>query len=76
MKVKTSVTLSAGLVDAIDQYRAKYGNRSAFLEAAGWAFLRQLVREAQDAKDLTILNKRAEQLNAEAADVLAYQVDL
>ena len=76
MKIKTSVTLSAGLVDAIDQYQADYGNRSAFLEAAGWAFIRRLMREAQNTKDLTILNKRAKQLNAEAADVLAYQVDM
>jgi len=36
--------------------------------------LKQLTRDAQNAKDLEILNRRAETLNREAADVLTYQV--
>ncbi len=74
MKVKTSITLSANLLHAMEQVSAPYKNRSEFLEAAAWRLLAQLKREAQNAKDLAILNRRAARLNKEAEDVLAYQV--
>jgi hypothetical protein len=35
-----------------------------------------LIRRQQDARDLEIINRRADHLNREAADVLTYQVDL
>jgi len=34
------------------------------------------MKRQQDARDLEIINKHADSLNREAADVLAYQVDL
>ena len=74
MKVKTSITLSEDLLKAIDQFSAHYKNRSDFLEAAARALIAQLLRDAQNAKDLAILNQRADALNREAADVLTYQV--
>lgn len=74
MKVKTSITLSEDLLKAIDQCSGRYKNRSEFIEAASWALLKQIIRDAQNAKDLEILNRRAEALNREAADVLTYQV--
>lgn len=76
MKVKTSITLSDELVQAIDQYDGPYKNRSDFIEAAIWAFIRQIRRSQQNARDVEIINQNAERLNAEALDVLAYQVEL
>jgi metal-responsive CopG/Arc/MetJ family transcriptional regulator len=73
MKVKTSITLSKDLLKAIDQFSTQYKNRSDFLEAAARALIAQLLRDAQNAKDLAILNRRADVLNREAADVLTYQ---
>lgn len=76
MKVKTSVTLSDNLLQAIDRQAGPSQNRSEFIEKAVWAFIAQLVRNEQNARDLEIINQRADQLNQEATDVLAYQVDL
>jgi metal-responsive CopG/Arc/MetJ family transcriptional regulator len=76
MKVKTSITLSEDLVKAIDEYAKKYNNRSEFIEEAVRAFIRQLIHRQEDARDLEIINRRADYLNQEAIDVLTYQVDL
>ena len=76
MKVKTSITLSEDLLKAIDKHTAKYKNRSEFIEDAVRAFIIQLIRRQQDARDLKIINQRADYLNQEAGDVLTYQVDL
>lgn len=74
MKVKTSITLSEDLLEAIDKRSGQFKNRSDFIEAAIRAFIAQAIREEQNAKDLAIINLRADRLNQEAADVLAYQV--
>ena len=76
MKVKTSITLSDELIQAIDQYGQSYKNRSEFIEAAIWAFIKQIIRSQQNARDVEIINRNAERLNAEAQDVLTYQVQL
>jgi len=76
MKVKTSITLSEDLLRAIDEYTGEYKNRSKFIEDAVRAFIIQLIRRRQDARDLEIINQRANYLNQEATDVLSYQVDL
>ena len=70
MRVKTSVTLPEDLLHAIDRHDP---NRSAFLEKASRAYLVRLERARRDAADLAILDREAERLNAEAADVLDYQ---
>ena len=75
MKVKTSITLSEELLKAVDKRTRKHKKtRSDLIEAAVSAFLQQLAREEQNARDLDIINRRADSLNKEAADVLAYQV--
>lgn len=74
MKVKTSITLSEDLLEAIDQRSSKYKNRSDFIEAAIRAYIDKIIRDEQNAKDLAILNSQADRLNEEAADVLSYQV--
>lgn len=76
MKVKTSVTLSDELIKVIDHYGQDYKNRSEFIEAAIWAFIKQIVRNQQNARDIEIINRNADRLNAEALDVLTYQVQL
>jgi metal-responsive CopG/Arc/MetJ family transcriptional regulator len=77
MKVKTSITLSEELLKVLDKRaRQHHKNRSDFIEAAVWAFVRQLARNEQNARDLEILNRRADFLNKEAADVLSYQIPL
>jgi metal-responsive CopG/Arc/MetJ family transcriptional regulator len=75
MKVKTSITLSEDLLKAIDE-RAGDKNRSEFVETALRAFITQVDRDEQNARDVQIINQRADYLNQEAADVLAYQVKL
>ena len=74
MKVKTSITLSPDILEAIDAQAGRGRTRSEFIEAALRTFLAQTRRLERDARDLDILNRRAEQLNREAADVLTYQV--
>ena len=76
MKVKTSITLSAEVLGLIDQHAAEFRSRSEFLERAARAFLAQLARTEAERRDLEIINRRADELNAEAEDVLAYQVAL
>jgi metal-responsive CopG/Arc/MetJ family transcriptional regulator len=70
MRVKTSVTLPKELLTRMD---AVERNRSAFIERAARAYLAELERRRRNSRDLQILNANARALNAEAADVLAYQ---
>jgi metal-responsive CopG/Arc/MetJ family transcriptional regulator len=74
MKVKTSITLSRELLDAVDARAGRGRSRSEFIEAALQAFLDKSMRDERGARDLEILNRRATRLNREAVDVLAYQV--
>ena len=76
MKVKTSVTLSEELIREIDALSSQYGTRSALIERAVRDFLATAAQRQREARDLEILNRHAEALNAEAADVLSYQVEL
>lgn len=76
MKVKTSITLSEELLEEIDRRGEQFKNRSDFLERAAKAYLAQLERNEVNARDLEILNRHAERLNREAADVLEFQVEL
>jgi len=70
MKVKTSVTLPSTLLEEIDRLNS---NRSAFFEQAARLYLAQSAKHDRDAKDAAILERNAERLNREAADVLEYQ---
>jgi Arc/MetJ-type ribon-helix-helix transcriptional regulator len=76
MKVKTSITLSQDIQDAMDRRLGLFKNRSDFIEAAVRNFLAQIEREERNARDLAIINARADDLNREAADVLEYKVRL
>lgn len=72
MKVKTSVTLSEELLQAIED-QVKQENRSSFIEEATWSYLRAIQRGARDREDLKTIDRYADELNAEALDVLEYQ---
>jgi metal-responsive CopG/Arc/MetJ family transcriptional regulator len=73
MKVKTSVTLSEDLLKALDRAVRKDESRSQAIERLLAASLAARARHAADRRDLQLINDHAEQLNAEAEDVLAYQ---
>lgn len=77
MKIKTSITLSGDLLDEIDRRSPdEFRSRSEFLEVAARHFLQELNRREREARDMAILNGRADALNAEVEDVLGYQVPL
>jgi hypothetical protein len=60
----------------MDALSSQYGTRSALIEQAVRDFLATVAQRQREAQDLEILNRRAEALNVEAADVLSYQVEL
>lgn len=76
MKTKTSITLSEQLLVAVDEYAQDYRSRSAFIEAAVLFFVADLERREAELRDLEIINRQADSLNDEAADVLGYQAPL
>ena len=76
MKIKTSITLSENILQAIDRIIGKSENRSAFIEAALKSYIAQNLKKTRDTKDLRIINKNSDRLNQEAEDVLSYQVEM
>ena len=74
MKSKTSITLSEDLLEDIDRRSGQFKNRSDFIETAVRSYIAHITRQEQDEKDLAIINRRTDQLNKEAEDVLGYQV--
>ena len=76
MKIKTSITISEELLVSIDKMFGKQRNRSEFIERAVWDFIERQKQKKRELKDLDILNKKADELNREAEDVLSYQVEL
>ena len=76
MKVKTSITLSRHILELVDKRSRDFKSRSEFMEEAAKSLLASLARTEADRRDLAIINKNADKLNAEAEDVLAYQVPL
>lgn len=72
MKEKTSITLSRDLLAAVDRLSGDEP-RSAFIERVLRLHVRSLKRAERDAADLERLNRAADELNAEAAEVLEHQ---
>ena len=73
MKEKTSITLSREVLAELGRLGGSKQSRSALIEAILREYLRQLERNEMQARELERLNKAAERLNSEAADVLEYQ---
>ncbi len=76
MKVEASIAIDKNLLEAVDRLSGKDKSRSEFIEAAIQAYIAHITRYEQNAKDLEIINERADDLNEEALDVLDYQVAL
>jgi metal-responsive CopG/Arc/MetJ family transcriptional regulator len=76
MKVKTSITLSGDLLEAMDARLSDFGTRSNFIEVAVRTYVAELLRKEREMRDIAIINKNADRLNKEALDVFAFQVDL
>jgi len=74
MKSRISVTLTSSLLHGIENHAADFRSRSDFIEAAVEYFIAHLERKEAERRDLEILDRRADALNAEAEDVLGYQV--
>ncbi len=73
MKEKTSITLSRDILSGIDKLSGSKHSRSSFIERVLRHYLRQRARAEVQARDLDRLNRAAQLLNAEAADVMEYQ---
>lgn len=76
MKQKISVTLSRDVLSKMDRLAGRKHSRSAIIERGLREYLRQRERAAMNARELEILNREADRLNAEAEDVLQYQADI
>lgn len=71
-KVKTSVSLSEGLLQAVDALAGK-ASRSAWIERSVRASVQRALRRQRDENEVRLLNEHADSLNRESADALAYQ---
>lgn len=76
MKLKTSVTLSEDLVKRVDRASQKGESRSQTIERLLKDSLEASARKVAERRDLALINQHADELNAEAEDVLGYQVEL
>ncbi len=74
MKVKTSITLSEDLLENVDRLAVNYKNRSDFIETMLQKIVAQMIRAEREARDIELYEKHLDELNAEAEDVLKYQV--
>jgi metal-responsive CopG/Arc/MetJ family transcriptional regulator len=75
MKVKASVTISEETLAAVDKLAPRAGGRSRIVELALREFLARRRHAARDARDIELLNRHADELNRETADVLEYQAE-
>lgn len=74
MKAKTSITLSTDVLAKIDRLAGSKHSRSSFIESVLRKYLLERAHAALQARDLERINNAADQLNAEAEDVIGYQV--
>ena len=75
MKLKTSVTLEREVVAAVEAVARSGESRSQVIERLLRQSLAARARSALDERDRCIIDAHADELNAEALDVLAYQVE-
>jgi metal-responsive CopG/Arc/MetJ family transcriptional regulator len=76
MKAKTSLTLSEDVLADIDRLAGSRISRSSYIESILRRYLQERERAKRDARDLEILNRNADALNAEAEEVLEDQGSL
>lgn len=73
MKTKISVTLSPEILAGLDRVGGSKQSRSALIESILRDYCSRPDRLELQARDLERLNRSAERLNSEAADVREYQ---
>jgi metal-responsive CopG/Arc/MetJ family transcriptional regulator len=73
MKEKTSITLSREVISQVDKLAGSKESRSAFIERVLRKYMRERKRAALNARDVERINRAADRLNREAAEVLEYQ---
>ena len=76
MKVKTSVTLDQDVVEAVGRAARESESRSETIERLLRQSLAAADRAERDKRDRDLINAHVDELNAEAADVLGYQVEV
>ena len=74
MKVKTSVTLSPELLEAIER-RCGRATRSEFIERAAWELIRKAEHDERGRKDTALIDRFADELNAEAEEFMSLQAE-
>ena len=72
-KMKTSLTLSREVIQGIDRVAGRQRSRSSLVDAVLRRYLAQRQRAAINARDRELLNRYADEFNAEAEDVLEFQ---
>ena len=75
MKLKTSVTLAQDVLAAIEVATREGESRSQAIERLLREILAARERAAIEERDRDLINRHADELNKEAADVLGYQVE-
>ena len=75
MKLKTSITLDQDVVAAVEAITRGGESRSRVIERLLRQSLAARARAARDERDMGIIDAHADELNAEALDVLGYQVE-
>lgn len=73
-KVKVSITLSGNLLKVIDSL-AGQAPRSAWIERAVRSYAARQLRERRRERELVLLNRHADALNAESDDSATYQAN-
>ncbi|HLZ98244.1 MAG TPA: hypothetical protein VKP66_09850 [Steroidobacteraceae bacterium] len=71
-KAKASITLSGNLLKVIDTLAGE-SQRSAWIEHAVQSYAARLLREQRRERELDLLNRHADVLNAEGDDSAIYQ---
>lgn len=73
MKEKISITIATDVLAGVDRLAGSRYSRSAIIEQVLRRYLKERERARIQARDLEQLNRAADELNAEAADVVDYQ---
>jgi len=78
MKIETTISLEPELVQALERILVTYGHNSLseLIEDVLRRFLAGERQKTYDSHELELINRNADRLNQEAADVLTYQIEL
>jgi metal-responsive CopG/Arc/MetJ family transcriptional regulator len=75
MKAKASITVPESLLKEVDELIDCSGDRSVFIEEAIKEYIKRNRKNIRNRTDLILIDKNADELNAEAEDILSYQID-